>query len=357
MDPVNVFDFEEIARERLSTMAYDYYRSGAADELALRRNREAFERTLLFPRVLVDVQQRSTASTVLGQPCSMPILIAPTAFQGLAHPRAEAATAAAAAEAGTIMVLSSLSNTGVEDVVAAAPGSVWFQLYVYKDRGVTAELVKRVEEAGCRALVVTVDAPVLGTRERDARNQFHLPAGLSVRNLAPAGFDPLPETDGSGLASYFQSLLAPDLSWKDVHWLRSITSLPIVIKGVVRRDDARLAIDAGVDGLVVSNHGGRQLDSAPATLDVLGGIVEVVGDRTEVFVDGGVRRGTDVIKALALGAQAVLLGRPVLWGLAADGQAGVVQVLEILRAELDQAMALCGCRSIAEINGDLLHPG
>ncbi|MBN94542.1 MAG: alpha-hydroxy-acid oxidizing enzyme [Deltaproteobacteria bacterium] len=357
MEPISVFDFEEVARERLATMVYDYYRSGAADEITLRRNREAFDSTRLYPRVLIDVESRSLTSTVLGQSCSMPILVAPTAFHGLAHPDAEAATAAAAGEAGTIMVLSSLSNTAVEDVVAASSGSVWFQLYVYKDRGVTAELVRRVEEAGCRALVLTVDAPVLGTRERDERNRFHLPAGLSVRNLASAGFDPLPETGGSGLASYFQSLLAADLSWKDVEWLRSLTSLPIVLKGIVRRDDARRAVDAGVHGLVVSNHGGRQLDSAPATLEALSGISEAVDERITVLMDGGVRRGTDVVKALARGASGVLVGRPVLWGLAADGRAGVAQVLSILRRELDHAMALCGCASVAEINGDLLHPG
>jgi 4-hydroxymandelate oxidase len=241
-------------------------------------------------------------------------------------------------------------------VVAAAPGRVWFQLYVYRDRNLTQRLVERVEAAGCGALVLTVDAPVLGKRERDVRNRFALPHGLRIENMLPAGFAELPPgaTD-SGLAAYFASLIDPSLCWSDLAWLRSITSLPILVKGLVRADDARRAVEAGVNGVVVSNHGGRQLDASPASLDVLPEVVEAVRGAVEVYLDGGVRRGSDVVKAVALGARAVLLGRPILWGLGAAGEAGVGRVLALLRAELDTAMALCGCRSVAEITRDLVR--
>jgi 4-hydroxymandelate oxidase len=259
------------------------------------------------------------------------------------------------------MILSTLSTTPVEEVVAAATGPVWFQLYIYRDRGATRELVERVEAAGCQALVFTVDAPILGRRERDVRSGFTLPPELSVANMLAAGQGALPAVGagagGSGLASYFASLLDPALTWADIDWLHSITRLPILVKGIVRADDARCAVvDHGVDGIVVSNHGGRQLDTAPATIDVLPAIAEAVDGRADILVDGGVRRGTDVIKALALGAQAVLLGRPVLWSLAAGGEAGVRHMLTLLRDEIDRAMALCGCISPADITADLLRP-
>jgi 4-hydroxymandelate oxidase len=228
---------------------------------------------------------------------------------------------------------------------------------VYKDRGATRALVERVAAAGCNALVLTVDAPLLGRRERDIKNRFSLPAGMSVANMMAAGHGDVPEdAGGSGLSAYFASLIDPALTWTDLDWLRSITDLPIVVKGVVRADDARRAVDLGAAGVVVSNHGGRQLDTAPATIDALPAIADAVGARADILLDGGVRRGTDVIKALALGARAVLIGRPVLWGLAAGGQAGVMRVLELLRAEIDLAMALCGCPSIADIKADLLQP-
>jgi len=355
MDPINLYDFERLATSRLSPLARDYYQSGADDEVTLRGNRAAFERTPLHYRVLVDVAHRDLATTVLGQRVAMPVLVAPTAFHQLAHALGELATVRAAGDAGTIMILSTLSNTAVEEVVAAASGPVWFQLYVYRDRGITAALVERAEAAGCTALVLTVDAPVLGRRERDMRNQFQLPAGLSIENMLPAGMAALPDpvTD-SGLAAYFATLIDPSLRWDDIAWLRGITRLPIIIKGVVRPDDARRAAAAGAAGLVVSNHGGRQLDTAPATVDVLPRVVDAAGDRLEVLVDGGVRRGTDVVKAVALGARAVLIGRPVLWGLAVDGEAGVARVLAILRDEVDRAMALCGCPTVADIGGDLV---
>jgi 4-hydroxymandelate oxidase len=294
--------------------------------------------------------------SALGCAAAMPALVAPMAFQRLAHADGELATARACRAAGTVMVLSSLSTTPMEDVVAAAsPAPVWFQLYVFKDRGATKALVERAAAAGCKALVVTVDAPYLGRRERDVRNRFRLPDGMFVRNLSGFGRDELPaHAAGSGLAKYFEEQLDLTLAWKDIAWLRGITKLPIALKGVLRADDAKRAADAGVAGVIVSNHGGRQLDGAVAAIDALPEIAAAVGRGTEVYVDGGVRRGVDVVRALALGARAVLLGRPVLWGLAADGERGAGRVLELLRAEIDLAMALCGCREVAEVTRDLV---
>lgn len=353
-EPVNVFEFEQLARDKLPGSAYDYYASGANDEVTLRENRVAYERIRLRYRVLVDVSRRDLATKVLGRPVSMPILVAPTAFHKMAHPDGEPATARAARRAETLMVLSTLSNTSVEEVAALA-GPLWFQLYVYRDRAATRDLVQRVEAAGCTALVLTVDAPMLGRRERDVRNQFRLPAGLSIDNLAAAGKADLPsDVADSGLAAYFATLLDPSLTWADLEWLRGLTRLPILVKGIVRGDDAAQAIDQGAAGVIVSNHGGRQLDTAPATIDVLSEVVDAAGGRAEVYLDGGIRRGTDVLKALALGARAVLVGRPILWGLATAGEEGVVRVLELLRGELDLAMALAGAPTLSDITPDLL---
>lgn len=355
MDVLNLRELERLAEQQLEPMAWAYYASGADDELTLRRNEAAYRELALHYRVLVDVSQRQLATTVLGEPVSMPVLVAPTAFHRLAHSDGELAAVRAAGDARTLFVLSTLSNTPVEAVMAAACGPVWFQLYAYRDRAVTEALIRRVEAAGVRALVLTVDAPLLGRRERDVRNRFTLPPELTLANVT-AGLDALPAVADSGLAAYFASLLDASLSWKDVRWLRDVTRLPIVIKGLVRADDARRAMDAGAAAVIVSNHGGRQLDTAPATIEVLGDVVDAVGGAVEVYVDGGVRRGTDVIKALALGARAVLVGRPVLWGLCAGGQAGVRTALELLRRELDLAMALCGCPDLAAVTRDLLGP-
>jgi 4-hydroxymandelate oxidase len=354
MEPLNLFEFEALAREKLDPMAYDYFAGGAGDEVTLRANRAAFERIRLLPRVLVDVGERDLTTTVLSRPVSFPVLIAPTAFHRLAHPEGELATAKAARDAGTVMVLSSLSTTPMEEV-AAVGGERWFQLYVYRDREVTRELVARAEAAGYTALVLTVDAPYLGRRERDVRNSFTLPAGLRVANVAGRGYGGLAREAGtSGLAAYFATMLDPTLTWRDLEWLVAITSLPVVVKGVHRADDAERAVAHGAAAVVVSNHGGRQLDTVPAGIEMLPAVAEAVGGRVEVLVDGGIRRGTDVVKALALGARAVLLGRPVVWGLAVGGAQGVAQVLELLRAELDLALALCGCRSVREVDRGLV---
>lgn len=355
MEPINLYDFENIAREKLTPMAYDYYASGAHDELTLYENHAAYDRIRLKYRVLRDISRRSIATSVLGHDLSMPVIVAPTAFHRLAHPEGELATVRAAGKAGTLMILSTLSTTSIEDVMAAATGPVWFQLYVYKDREATADLVRRAEANGCAALVLTVDAQVWGRRERDVRNRFQLPPGLEVKNLMPAGKEQFPEdVRDSGLAAYVASLFDQTLSWRDVEWLTSLTDLPVLLKGIVHPDDARRALDHGAAGVIVSNHGGRQLDTAPATIEVLPEIVAALGGRLPVLIDGGIRRGTDVIKALALGAQAVAVGRPVLWGLAYDGQAGVERVLDLLRYEVDLALALSGMAELDELGADIL---
>lgn len=355
---VNLHELEQHAAERIPRAAFDYYRSGANDEITLAENISAYSDIRLAPRMLVEVSNRDLSTTVLGEKVSMPILIAPTAFQRMAHPDGELATTKAAGRAGTIMTLSTLANTSIEDVAAVASGPLWFQLYVYKDRAITASLVQRAEAAGFKAIVFTVDSPLLGRRERDVRNRFHLPDDLSVANLMRAGMHELPtDVPDSGLAAYIASLYDTGLTWKDVEWLRGITKLPILLKGILRADDAKRAAEIGVEGIIVSNHGGRQLDTVPATITALPRIAEAVSgsrNKVEVLVDGGVRRGTSVIKALALGASAVLVGRPVLWGLALGGEDGVTMVLEMLRQELDLAMALSGCPDVRSITRDLI---
>jgi 4-hydroxymandelate oxidase len=262
----------------------------------------------------------------------------------------------AAGSSGTIMTLSTLATSSIEEVIAASTGPVWFQLYVYKDRDVTESLVKRAEQAGCKAIVLTIDTPMLGRRERDVRNNFQLPDNLTLKNLISAGFEELPsDVQGSGLAAYMADLYNTSLTWKDVAWLKTVTTLPVLVKGVMRADDAVRAIDHGVDGIIVSNHGGRQLDTVPATITVLPEIIEAVKGRVEVFVDGGIRRGTDVLKALAYGARAVFIGRPILWGLAIGGESGVRNTLELLRHELDLAMVLSGCQSVQSVPRDLIY--
>ncbi len=343
-----------MARQVLPPEVGDYYEGGALDEITLRENTAGWERLKLFYRVLAGVKDRELATKVLGRSISMPVAVGPTAFHRLACASGEIATAQAAKAAGTLFVLSSLSNTTMEAVFAVAGSPRWFQLYIYKDRGLTAELVQRAEAAGAEAIVLTVDAPGLGTRERDARNNFHLPEGLAVENMSPRGKGRVPAVSGSGLAAYVKNNFKSDLSFDDLDWLCGATNLPVVVKGVCRGEDARRSAEHGAKAVVVSNHGGRQLDTAPATSDVLPRVVDAAGDRCEIYVDGGIRRGSDVLKAIALGARAVLVGRPILWGLAVGGEEGASHVLQILRCELDEAMLLCGCTTIADIDRSLL---
>ena len=353
---LNVADYKRAAVAKLPKDVSDYFRGGALDEITLRENSAGWERLKLYYRVLAGVKKRELETTVLGQKISMPIVVAPTAFHKLACEAGEIATARAAKTARTLFILSSLSNTAMEKVFAEAGSPRWFQLYIYRDRGVTGELVQRAEAAGAEAIVLTVDAPGLGTRERDARNNFRLPDGLTVENLAPVGKGEVPKVKGSGLAAYVRENFKSDLGFDDLDWLCGCTRLPVVVKGVCRGDDALRAAEHGAKAVVVSNHGGRQLDTAPATCEVLPHVVEATGDLCEVYVDGGIRRGSDVLKAIAVGARAVLVGRPILWGLSVAGEEGATNVLEILRSELDEAMLLCGCTRIEDIGRWVLEP-
>lgn len=356
IDVTRLDDLEALARERLTPNAYDYIAGGSDDEYTLRENRAAFARIPLLPRVLVDVRDRQLATTLLGHQMSMPVLVAPMGFQALNHPDGECAVARAAAESGVTMVVSTAANYSLEQVAAAAPDAPrWFQLYVYRDREVTRDLVQRAAAAGYKALCVTVDTPLVGRRERDVRNHFTLPPGLRLANFEAATAN-MPTSDSdSGLAAYVASLWEPSFTWKDLEWLQSLSSLPIVLKGILHPEDARLAVEHGASAVVVSNHGGRQLDTVPATITVLPKVAEAVNGQIDVLIDGGIRHGTDVLKALALGAQAVLLGRPVLWSLALEGQAGVAQVLAMLRAEIELAMALSGCTDVNTVPSSLIY--
>jgi 4-hydroxymandelate oxidase len=347
---VDLDELERQARTQLSAQAYDYYAGGAGTEATLRDNRDAWARWVLHPYVLRDVSRIELRTQLLGAELATPIVVAPTAYQRLAHPEGEAATARGAADAGALMVVSTLATTSLEDVAAAAPDAPkWFQLYVFGDRGYAGELVDRAVAAGYRALVLTVDAPVLGYRPRDERNAFHLPEGLAMANLPLA----MPEGEGSGLAALFGSI-DRTLTVGDLGWLAERSGLPIVVKGVHRADDADRCVDAGVDAIVLSNHGGRQLDGAVATADALPAVVEAVEGRVPVLVDGGLRHGADVLKALALGASAVMVGRPVLWGLATGGADGVRDVLRWLTTDLERAMVLAGVTDVAAVPRDLV---
>jgi 4-hydroxymandelate oxidase len=356
-DPVNIFDLETAARAKMEPSAYDYFAGGAEDEVTLRANRAAFEKILFRPRYLVDVSNRDLTTTVLGQPISIPVLLAPTGYQCLAHPDGELATARAASASGTIMVVSTVSTYSLEEIAAVA-GPLWFQLYSYKDKGINERLIRRVEKVGYRALCLTIDVPVLARRERDLRHRFSLPQGMRASILADKELDvTLQSGEDTGRVSYSGLAFDAALTWNDVDWMRTITAMPLVIKGVLTPEDARLAVEHGAAGIVVSNHGGRQLDGVPAAIDVLPEIAAEVGGEIEIYLDSGVRRGTDVLKSLALGAKAVLIGRPFLWGLAVDGEAGVRRVLDMLRHELDTALGLVGKRSVAEIDAGILYHG
>ncbi|XP_058731863.1 glycolate oxidase 1-like isoform X2 [Vicia villosa] len=348
----NVSEFEAIAKQKLPKMVYDYYASGAEDQWSLKENRNAFSRILFRPRILRDVSKIDLTTNVLGFDISMPIMIAPTAMQKMAHPEGENATAKAALAAGTIMTLSSWATTSIEEVASTGPGIRFFQLYVIKDRNVVTQQVRRAESAGFKAIALTVDTAMLGRREADIKNRFTLPPHLELKNFHGLKLGKLDKTDDSDLAFYVALQNDRSLNWKDVKWLQTITSLPILLKGVLTSEDTKLAIQAGVSGIIVSNHGARQLDYVPATITALEEVVKAAGGKIPVFLDGGVRRGTDVFKALALGASGVFIGRPVVYSLAADGEAGVRKVLEILRDEFQLTMALCGCRSLKEITRD-----
>jgi isopentenyl diphosphate isomerase/L-lactate dehydrogenase-like FMN-dependent dehydrogenase len=347
---INVRDYEREAERVLDPGAFGYLAGGAGEEVTLRDNLDAFSRRQLRPRMLVDVGEVTTTATVLGRELSMPVLVAPTAFQQLAHADGEAATARAAAAVGTVMCQSTLSSVTPAELAAAAPGGhLWFQLYWSRDRAFTADLLAGVVEAGFEAVVFTIDFPAAGRRERDVRAAFALPNEFSLPNIP----GPLARQD---FHADLSNMVDPTLTWRDLEWLRETCPLPLVLKGILTAEDALLAAEHGAAGVVVSNHGGRQLDGVPASLDALPDVVEAVGERVEVLMDGGVRSGTDVVKALALGARAALVGRPVVWGLAISGEQGVRDVLELLQRELALALTLLGCRSTAEVTQAHVKP-
>ena len=340
MEPINIAEYEALARARMNPVYWDFYTEGSDDEVTLRANQADFARIRLRPRTMVDVSRCDTSSSVLGIPLAMPIMVAPTSMHGLAHAEGELATVRGAGAAGTLMVVSTDATRTLEEIAHAASGPLWFQLYTYGSLDVARTLVQRAEAAGYQAIVLTVDLPVMGNRERSRRHAVPLP--------------PPPLTEANLVGIPQQSLGQIPLTWDSIDWLRGETRLPILVKGILTAEDALLALERGVAGIVVSNHGGRQLDGAISSIEALPEIVEAVAGRCEVYLDGGIRRGTDVLKALALGARAVLVGRPVLWGLAVDGASGVERVLTILQSELQRAMQLAGCPSIESIDRTLV---
>ncbi len=349
---LNLREYEQRARELLPQATYDYYAGGAGDEITVRENEQAWAGLRLRPRVFVDVSACETATTILGKPVAFPLLTAPCAFNQLAHPDGELAVARATAAAGVIQTLSTMASYSIEEVASASVGGRWFQLYCHRDREITKALVERAEAAGFAALCLTVDVPATGNRERDIRNNFQVPAHIPVANLEQY----LPVGAGAmALHHYASKQFDASLTWESLAWLRSITRLPIVVKGVLTAEDALLAVQHGVAGIVVSNHGGRQLDSVVTTCEALPEIVAAVQGQAEVYVDGGIRRGTDILKALALGARAVLIGRPYLWALAVNGEVGVTHVLTHLHDDLKLSMILAGCPKLSDLNAALIR--
>ncbi len=342
---LNLKDYETAARSKLPLGVYDYYARGAADDITLRENETAWTQIRLSPRVLVDVSACDLTTTILGQKVALPIMTAPCALNCMAHPEGELAVARATKAMGVIQVVSTGASRTIEEVAAASDGLRWFQVYCLRDRRITRALVERAEAAGYRALCLTVDAPFDGVREHNFRNDFRPPPpGVEQANLLPY----------MGAAERGSSWHDPSITWEIIAWLRSLSRLPIVLKGIMAPADARLAVEHGIEGIIVSNHGGRQLDTVLPTGAALREIVDAAAGRTEVYVDGGIRRGSDILKALALGARAVLIGRPYLWALTVEGEAGVLRVLQILRDELGTNMALAGSARVADIGRALI---
>ena len=359
-DPLPVADlmqFEPLARHRLSQMAYDYVRSGGADEITMRENRLAFERLRLSPRVLSDVSQLDTRISLFGTEHEHPIMLAPIAYHRLYHAEGEAGTARGAGAAGAVMVVSSFTTTAIDEIARSTRAPIWFQLYVQRDRAFTKDMVQRAVAAGCKAVCLTVDTPVLGCRY--GQLSFGLPSHMECvhlrgLDLKTPGFQKETQGHKTQRSNIYDPIFDPSFNWKDLEWLRTVAGVPVLLKGVLSPEDGRRAIDYGVDGIIVSNHGGRNLDLLPATIEALPGVAEAVAGRIPVLLDSGIRRGTDVMTALALGATAVFVGRPYIYGLAVAGARGVERVIRILRDEFQRAMALTGRRSIAEIDGTVL---
>jgi len=341
-DPINIYEYEQVARERLPAAEYDFIAGGATDELTIRRTRQAFDSIMLRPRMLVDVAEIDPSTTVLGQNIEFPVMLDPSGNHGRAHAEGETATVRAAAAEGVVTVVSSSSTYTLEVIAEAATGPIWFQQYLFRDPGFTREMALRAQEAGYSVICLTLDSNVTPKRERNIRNDYQL---ATVPNYP--GLD----RNESGAISQFRTRSA---TWRELDQAMADIPLPVIVKGIMTGEDARLCAEHGVQGLVVSNHGARQLDTTFATIEVLPEIVEAVDGRCEVYLDGGIRRGADVMKAIALGARAVLVGRPVFWGLAVDGEAGLRSVLRILRDELTMTMAACGKRTLAELDGSVI---
>jgi 4-hydroxymandelate oxidase len=351
---VTLEEFETIGRSKLSEMAYEYLASGTADEITLAENRRAFERLRLIPRHLIDVSRIETSCTLFGRAYPFPFLLAPTGYHKLFHPEGEMETVRGANASEATLVVSIFSTVAFERMNAGSYRPLWFQLYINPDRGVTKDIVQTVMDAGCGAICLTVDSPVNGPRDRERRAGFVLPDGVERANLSMLGTAIAAASHRPAGRNIYAAVRAANATWKDIDWLRNMVSVPLLLKGIVNPDDAETALMAGCDGIIVSNHGGRTLDSVPATIDLLGPIVERVNGRAPVLMDGGVRRGTDLYKALAKGAAAVLVGRPYVFGLAAAGAEGVARVVEILRMELEMAMGLMGRPKLALIGPDSL---
>uniref|UniRef100_A0A1B0DQ70 (S)-2-hydroxy-acid oxidase n=1 Tax=Phlebotomus papatasi TaxID=29031 RepID=A0A1B0DQ70_PHLPP len=352
MELVSLDDYQEKAWSLLPKGPLDYYRSGAGDEFSLRLNRSAFDKIRLRPTFMKDVSKRSTRTTVMGLDLDMPIAIAPTAMQKMAHHEGEIGNAKAAAASGVLFTLSTIATTSIEELAEATPDSnKWFQLYIFRNREIAKNLIRRAEQSGYKALVLTVDAPIFGLRRQDLRNAFTLPNHLQLANFVGDQATSVRHSHGkSGINEYVITQFDDSLTWEDLKWLVKFTKLPVIAKGILTAEDAVTAVKCGCQGIIVSNHGARQLDSVPASIEVLPEIVAAVGDKVTVMMDGGIRQGTDVFKALALGAKLVFIGRPAIWGLTVAGQAGVENVLKIIKNELDICMATVGCASISEIS-------
>ena len=343
---INIKDFEKAAKIRMESSIFDFFYGAAADEITLQENEKSYRKLKLIPKVLNGVQDPDTSLTLLGQTLKMPILIAPMAFQKLCHPNGELETAAGAKQSGTVMIVSTYSMTPLKKIVSESSPLPWFQLYILKDRSLTKGIINLAESSGYKVLVITVDAAVYGKRERELRNPM-------IRNIILPDLLELIQQISPKLectnAKHFSALLDRSISWYDIEWVKSVTNMPIILKGILREDDARSAIEHGVNGIIISNHGGRQLDTTPATIEILPKIAEVAGDKLEILIDSGIRRGTDIFKALALGAKAVLIGRPIIWGLTTEGRIGVYNVLDYFRQEFESVMILCGCKNLKEI--------
>ncbi|MGW0334171.1 alpha-hydroxy acid oxidase [Streptomyces sp. NPDC003011] len=359
MTALTVGEYEALARGNIAANVWGFLQGGSGSESTLRANRDALDRIRLRPRFLVDVSSCDVTTALLGSPLAMPVGIAPTAYHRLVHTDGEVATARAAGEAGALMIVSMFASRTLEDIAAAATGPLWLQLYWLRRREILVELALRARDCGYRALVLTVDAPRVGRRLRDVRSGFSLPPHVRAVNVDPSvmASSHRPGMDVSAVEAHSREQFDPSITWADLAWLRERSPLPIILKGILTAEDARLAVEHGMEAVIVSNHGGRQLDGAIASIDALPEVAQAVGGHVPVLVDGAVRRGTDILKALARGADAVLIGRPALWGLAYSGADGVAAVLQLLRQELDDAMALSGCRDLSRVGGALVTGG